>query len=113
DVNDKLTPPRARVTVPADEVSMAIGKGGVNIKLAGRLSGFEIDVYRDIKDDEEDVEIDEFADVLPAAVIERLKAIGCDTARAVLELSPEELGRRAEFERDDALKIIRLMEAEL
>jgi len=113
EVNPSLTPPRARVTVPADEVSMAIGKGGVNIKLAGRMAGFEIDVYRDIKDDEEDVEIAEFSDVLPPAVIERLKAIGCDTARAVLELSPEELARRAEFDRDDALKIIRLMEAEL
>jgi N utilization substance protein A len=112
ELNDRLTPRRARVTVPADEVSMAIGKGGQNIKLASRLAGYEIDVYRDIRDDEEDVEIDEFADVIPAPVIERLKAIGCDTAKAVLELSPEELARRAELERDDALKIIRLMEAE-
>lgn len=112
ELNDRLTPPRARVTVPTDEVSMAIGKGGQNIKLASRLAGYEIDVYRDIKDDEEDVEIAEFADVLPAPVIERLKAIGCDTAKAVLELSTEELARRAEIERDDAQKIIRLMEAE-
>jgi N utilization substance protein A len=98
--------------VAADEVSMAIGKSGQNIKLASRMSGYEIDVYRDIRDDEEDVEIEEFRDVLPEAVIERLKAIGCDTAKAVLELSADELARRAELERDDAQKIIRLMEAE-
>jgi N utilization substance protein A len=112
ELNANVTPPRARVTVAPDEVSMAIGKGGQNIKLASRMTGYEIDVYRDIRDDEEDVEIEEFADVLPAPVIERLKAIGCDTAKAVLELSPDELARRAELEKDDALKIIRLMEAE-
>jgi N utilization substance protein A len=112
ELNDHLTPRRARVTVAADEVSMAIGKSGQNIKLASRMSGYEIDVYRDIRDDEEDVEIEEFRDVLPEAVIERLKAIGCDTAKAVLELSADELARRAELERDDAQKIIRLMEAE-
>jgi N utilization substance protein A len=112
ELNEVVVPPRARVTVAPDEVSMAIGKGGQNIKLASRMTGFEIDVYRDIRDDEEDVEIEEFADVLPAPVIERLKAIGCDTAKAVLELSPDELARRAELEKEDALKIIRLMEAE-
>jgi N utilization substance protein A len=112
ELNEVVAPPRARVTVAPDEVSMAIGKGGQNIKLASRMTGFEIDVYRDIRDDEEDVEIEEFADVLPAPVIERLKAIGCDTAKAVLELSPDELARRAELEKEDALKIIRLMEAE-
>jgi N utilization substance protein A len=112
ELNESVVPQRARVTVAPDEVSMAIGKGGQNIKLASRMTGFEIDVYRDIRDDEEDVEIEEFADVLPAPVIERLKAIGCDTAKAVLELSPDELARRAELEKEDALKIIRLMEAE-
>ena len=110
--NEDLDPPRARVTVPSEEVSLAIGRGGQNIRLASRITGYEIDVYRDIKEDEEDVEIDEFSDVMPADVIRRLKDIGCDTAKAVLELSEDELARRSGLEKETTEKILLLMRAE-
>ena len=112
ELNDDLEPPRARVTVPADEVSLAIGRGGQNIRLASKLSGYELDVYRDIKADEEDVEIGEFDDVIPSEIIDKLKNIGCDTAKAVLELSTDELARRAELRKTQAQKIRLIMEAE-
>ena len=112
ELNDDLTPPRARVTVPADEVSMAIGRGGQNIRLASMLTGYELDVYRDIKSDEEDVDIDEFTDVIPPEIIQQLKDIGCDTAKAVLELQPSELARRTGLTDEQAQKITWLMEAE-
>jgi len=112
ELNESLSPPRARVTVPADEVSMAIGRGGQNIRLASMLTGYELDVYRDIKSDEEDVDIDEFADAIPAEIIQRLKDIGCDTAKAVLELSAPELARRTELPEESARKIVLLMQAE-
>ncbi|PAP77679.1 transcription termination factor NusA [Rubrivirga marina] len=112
ELNDDLDPPRARVTVPADEVSMAIGRGGQNIRLASMLTGYELDVYRDIKSDEEDVDIDEFSDAIPPEIIQRLKDIGCDTAKAVLELQPSELARRTELTEEQAQKITWLMEAE-
>ncbi|HYE96516.1 MAG TPA: transcription termination factor NusA [Rubricoccaceae bacterium] len=112
ELNDRLNPPRARVTVSPDEVSMAIGRGGQNIKLASRLTGYEIDVYRNIPEDEEDVEIEEFADAIPEEVLQRLKNIGCDTAKAVLELSADELARRTDLSKETAEQIVRLMEAE-
>ena len=112
ELNDDLVPPRARVTVPADEVSMAIGRGGQNIRLASMLTGYELDVYRDIKSDEEDVDIDEFSDAIPPEIIQKLKDIGCDTAKAVLELQPSELARRTELSEEQAQKITWLMEAE-
>ena len=112
ELNEELTPPRARVTVPADEVSMAIGRGGQNIRLASMLTGYELDVYRDIKSDEEDVDIDEFEDAIPPEIIQQLKDIGCDTAKAVLELQPSELARRTGLTDAQAQKITWLMEAE-
>ena len=112
ELRDDLTPPRARVTVAADEVSMAIGRGGQNIRLASRLCGYEIDVYRNIKEDEEDVEIEEFSDVLPDHIIHSLKDIGCDTAKAVLELSPPELARRSGLDEEQARKVMLLMRYE-
>ena len=112
ELNDDLTPRRARVTVPADEVSMAIGRGGQNIRLASMLTGYELDVYRNIKEDEEDVDIDEFRDAIPPEIIRKLKDIGCDTAKAVLELQPAELARRTELTEETARKIHLLMEAE-
>jgi transcription termination/antitermination protein NusA len=81
--------------VPADQVSKAIGKGGVNIRLATQLTNFEIDVYREVED-EDDIDIFEFADDFGDDVVQLLYDIGCDTARSVLELSPEELERRTE-----------------
>ncbi len=112
ELHPELNPPRARVTVPADEVSMAIGRGGQNIRLASMLTGFELDVYRNIKSDEEDVDIEEFSDAIPAEIIRRLKDIGCDTAKAVLELQPAELARRTDLPEETAQKIVVLMKAE-
>jgi len=105
-------PPRARVVVNPDEVSLAIGRGGQNIRLASKLSGFEIDVYREIPEGEEDLDIDEFDDELSPEIIERLRGIGCDSAKAVLDLSVEELSRRAGFETELSEHILALMRAE-
>lgn len=87
---------RAEVFLKPDQISLAIGKGGFNIKLAGKLTGYEIDVFRDtdIDVETEDVDLEEFSDEIEADIIEQLKAIGCDTAKSVLELSDEELARR-------------------
>jgi N utilization substance protein A len=88
---------RAEVFLKPDQISLAIGKGGYNIKLAGKLTGYEIDVYRDNEEgavDIEDVDLIEFSDEIEESVINALQLIGCDTAKAVLELSDEELMRR-------------------
>lgn len=102
---------KAEVFLDPDQVSLAIGKGGLNIKLASLLCGYEIDVYRDIEeDDEDDVNLDEFADEIEAWVIDALKAIGCDTAKSVLELEVKELVKRTDLEEetiDDVLNIIK------
>ncbi|MDZ7806989.1 MAG: transcription termination factor NusA [Gracilimonas sp.] len=92
----------ANVLVPADEVSKAIGKGGVNIRLASKLAGVEIDVYREVEA-EDDIDIDEFAIDFGDDVIKMLHDIGCDTARAVLELSADELVSRTNEEIDPEL----------
>jgi len=92
----------ANVLVPADEVSKAIGKGGVNIRLASKLAGMEIDVYREVEA-EDDIDIDEFAVDFGEDVINLLHDIGCDTARAVLELSADELVSRTNEEIDPEL----------
>jgi len=111
-LNEDEDPPRARVEVPADEVSQAIGKRGVNIKLASRLTGFEIDVYREIPADEEDIDIEQFGDELTDDTIEKLKRIGCDTGKAVLELSVDALARRADLERETAERVLDIIETE-
>lgn len=111
-LNKDLHPPRAKVEVPAEEVSLAIGRGGQNIRLASKLTGYEIDVYRDIAEDEEDVDITEFSDVMPPEIVARLSEIGCDTAKAVLELSEDELARRSGLPRVTAEKILLLMRME-
>ena len=111
-LNDDLEPPRAKVVVRADEVSQAIGRGGINIRLASAMAGYEIDIYREIAADEEDIEIGEFADELAPETVQRLREIGCDTAKAVLELSPEELMRRSGLEPEVALRILRIIQAE-
>src|SRR6476660_2120403 len=87
---------RAAVYLKPDQVSLAIGRGGHNIKLAGKLTGYEIDVFRDtdIDVETEDVDLEEFSDEIEGNIIDQLKAIGCDTAKAVLELNDEELVRR-------------------
>jgi transcription termination/antitermination protein NusA len=102
---------RASVYLEQDQVSLAIGKGGSNIKLAGRLTGYEIDVFRNQTEYEiDDVDLEEFGDEIEPWVIEQLKSVGCDTARQVLELTAEELVRRTDLEEEtvqDVLTILR------
>ena len=104
---------QARVVVPAEQVSKAIGKGGVNIKLASRLTETEIDVYREIEE-EDDIEISEFSEEFGSEVVKMLYEIGCDTARAVLEMNADELSRRTEgrIDQKSAQKIIKIIQAE-
>jgi N utilization substance protein A len=111
-VNDDLDPPRAKVVVRADEVSQAIGRGGINIRLASMLTGYEIDIYREISEEEEDIEITEFADELDPDTLQQLQNIGCDTARAVLELSIDELVRRSGMEQETAERVMSIIRAE-
>ena len=102
---------RVEVYLKPDQVSLAIGRGGHNIRLAGKLTGFEIDVYRDVE--EEDVELTEFADEIEEWIIDELKAIGCDTARSVLELSVEDLVSRTDLEEETINEIVRILKTEL
>ncbi|MBT3450008.1 MAG: transcription termination/antitermination protein NusA [Bacteroidetes Order II. Incertae sedis bacterium] len=111
-LNEELTPPRAKVVVRADEVSQAIGRGGINIRLASALSEHEIDVYREISEEEEDVEIQEFSDEIREDLLQKLRDIGCDTARAVLELSKDELIRRTGMEDEDAAAVLKVIRSE-
>jgi N utilization substance protein A len=93
-----------------DQVSLAIGKGGFNIKLAGKLTGYEIDVYRDSDSEAEDVDIMEFNDEIDQWIIDELRNIGCDTAKSVLELDKKELVTRTDLEEetiDEVLKVLR------
>ncbi len=103
---------KAEVFLDPEEVSKAIGKGGLNIKLAGLLSGYEIEVYREIDEDDEDVDIDEFTDEIDAWVIDELKAIGCDTAKSVLNLSIEELVKRTDLEEETIIEVRDIFKAE-
>jgi transcription termination/antitermination protein NusA len=103
---------RAEVYLKPDQVSLAIGKGGHNIRLAGRLTGYEIDVYRDTDEDVEDVTLDEFADEIETWIIDEFKGIGCDTAKAVLELSDEELVKRTDLEEETVREVKRILRSE-
>jgi transcription termination/antitermination protein NusA len=104
---------RAVVTMPSDQVSMAIGKGGFNIKLAGKLTGFEIEVYRETETvDEVDVDLEEFLDEIDEWIIEELKATGLDTAKAVLEVDNDDLVRRTDLEEETILEIKKILKAE-
>lgn len=103
---------RAEVYLNPDQVSLAIGKGGSNIKLAGEITGFEIDVYRDIEEDEEDIDIEEFVDEIEDWIINELKAIGCDTAKSVLDLSIEDLVKRTDLEEETIKEVIKVFKAE-
>ena len=103
---------RVEVFLKPDQVSLAIGKGGNNIKLAGKLTGYEIDVYRDSDIDHEDVDLDEFSDEIESWVIDELKSIGCDTAKSVLELSEEELLKRTDLEEETIKDVKNILKAE-
>jgi N utilization substance protein A len=103
---------RASVFMKPDQVSLAIGKGGHNIKLAGKLSGYEIDVYRDSEDEDEDVDLDEFADEIDAWIIEELKSIGCDTAKSVLAVTVDDLVKRTDLEEETIREVVRILRTE-
>lgn len=103
---------RAEVYMKPDQVSLAIGKGGYNIRLAGKLTGYEIDVYRDTDTDSEDVDLNEFSDEIDEWIIEELKGIGCDTAKSVLELEPKELVKRTDLEEETINEVLRILKAE-
>jgi N utilization substance protein A len=104
---------KADVYMKPDQVSLAIGKGGYNIKLAGKLTGYEIDVYRDVENEiDDDVDIQEFSDELDQWIIDALKAIGCDTARSVLNLDAAELLKRTDLEEETVNEVLRILKAE-
>lgn len=105
---------RAEVFLKPDQISLAIGKGGFNIKLAGKLTGYEIDVFRDtdIDVETEDVDLEEFSDEIEEQIIEALKSIGCDTAKSVLELSEEELIRRTGISEETIKNVRGVLSAE-
>lgn len=103
---------KAAVYLAQDQVSLAIGKGGLNIKLACQLTGYDIDVFRDTEEEEMDIDLDEFADEIDEWMIDELKTIGCDTARSVLELSADELVRRTDLEEETVKEIIRILKSE-
>ncbi|HLK98296.1 MAG TPA: transcription termination factor NusA, partial [Hymenobacter sp.] len=103
---------RVSVFLKPDQVSLAIGRGGANIKLASRLVGMEIDVFRDAGDYEEDIALDEFSDELEAWIIDELKKIGLDTGRAVLAVSKEDIVRRTELEEETVEDVFRVIRQE-
>ena len=103
---------KADVYMKPDQVSLAIGKGGFNIRLAGRLTGYEIDVYRDTDVDNEDVDLMEFSDEIEQWIIDEFKNIGCDTAKSVLDLNVEELVKRTDLEEETINEVIRILKAE-
>ncbi len=103
---------RADVYLKPDEVSLAIGKGGLNIRLASQLTGYEIDVYREMATDDEDVNLEEFADEIDAWILDQLKSIGCDTAKNVLGLSRADLIKRTDLEEETVDHILKILRSE-
>ena len=104
---------KANVFLSPDQVSLAIGKGGFNIRLASRLVGYDIEVYReDVEFDDSDIDLEEFADEIDSWIIDELKAIGLDTAKAVLDIPNEELVNRTELEEETVIEIKKILQAE-
>jgi len=103
---------RAAVYLKPDQVSLAIGRGGHNIKLAGKLTGYEIDVYRESDVDDEDVDLEEFSDEIDGWIIDEFKRIGLDTAKSVIELSVDELVRRTDLEESTVKEVVGILRAE-
>jgi len=103
---------RAAVYLKPDQVSLAIGRGGQNIKLAGKLTGYEIDVYRESDDEDEDVDIEEFSDEIEDWVIDELKRIGLDTAKSVLDLTIDELVKRTDLEEGTVKDVMEILRSE-
>ena len=105
---------RAEVYLKPEEVSQAIGKGGLNIKLAGLLTGYTLDVFRELDDEEEteDIYLDEFTDEIDEWIIETLKSIGCDTAKSVLTISRDDLIRRSDLEEETVDEVLKILASE-
>ena len=103
---------RAKVYLKPDQVSLAIGKGGHNIKLGGRLTGYELDVYREGEVDIEDVDLEEFADEIDGWILDELKAIGCDTAKSVLDIAVSDLVKRTDLEEETIQEVFKILNAE-
>ncbi len=103
---------KAEVYLKPDQVSLAIGKGGHNIKLASKLTEYEIDVYRDTDEDTEDVDLEEFADEIDHWILDELKSIGCDTAKSVLELSKADLVKRTDLEEETVDEVLKVLKSE-
>ena len=105
----------ANVYLKPDQVSLAIGRRGVNIKLACELTGYELDVYRDKEGDEVeefDIDLEEFSDEIEPWIIDELKRVGCDTGRSVLNLTPEELEKRTDLEKETIAEVRRVLKEE-
>ncbi len=105
---------KAEIYLKPEDVSQAIGKGGLNIKLASMLTGYTLDVYRDTdeNENEEDIYLDEFSDEIDQWIIDTLKSIGCDTAKSVLAIPREDLIRRTDFEEETIDEVLRILKAE-
>jgi N utilization substance protein A len=103
---------RAKVFLKPDQVSLAIGKGGHNIKLGGRLTGYELDVYREGEVDIEDVDLEEFADEIDGWILDELKAIGCDTAKSVLKITAEDMIKRTDLEDETIQEVFKILRSE-
>ncbi|WP_306551851.1 transcription termination factor NusA [Daejeonella sp.] len=103
---------RAAVYLKPDQVSLAIGRGGHNIKLAGKLTGFEIDVYREALEDDEDVDIEEFSDEIEGWIIDEFKRVGLDTAKSILALNADELVKRTDLEETTVKDVIEILKSE-
>ena len=103
---------KADVFLKPDQVSLAIGKGGHNIRLAGRLCGYELDVYRETDVDIDDVDLEEFSDEIDSWFIDELKSIGCDTARSVLEIPKEDLVKRTDLEEETIDEVLSILKSE-
>ena len=104
---------RAEVYLKPDQVALAIGKGGHNIKLAGKLTGYEIDVYRETDEVTDDVDLTEFSDEIDQWIIDILKGIGCDTARSVIDIPMEDLVKRTDLEVETVKEVLRILREEL
>jgi len=104
---------KADVFLKPDQVSLAIGKGGHNIKLASKLTEFEIDVYRESDADIDDVDLEEFADEIDHWILDQLKGIGCDTARSVLEIDKSDLAKRTDLEEETIDHVLKIIKDEL
>lgn len=102
----------AAVYLKPDQVSLAIGRGGHNIKLAGKLTGYEIDVYREADEQDEDVDIEEFSDEIDSWILDEFKRIGLDTAKSVLALSVGELVKRTDLEEETIKEVLAILQAE-